>query len=34
MKTFLANAFAVGCLAGIHGFHPSPSNTNAPACSF
>ena len=33
MKTFLANASAVGRLAGIYGFNPSPSNTYAPVCS-
>uniref|UniRef100_A0A0M3I5V9 Transposase n=1 Tax=Ascaris lumbricoides TaxID=6252 RepID=A0A0M3I5V9_ASCLU len=31
MKTFLANAFAVGRLATVQEFHLSRSDTNAPA---
>ena len=30
----VTKTFAVGRLAGIYGYHPSPSNTYAPVCSF
>ena len=33
MKTSLVNAFALGPLAGINGFHPSPSSWFTPGCS-